>query len=240
MLRDLSDAWGWLQRIIRRIDRLESGAPLENASITNGRLRIIGGTLRVDSGGSVVIVGTLSIDGTTTVTGNFKVTGPWTLEGNGTITGNVTIAGNVSATGEWTQIGEWHLNGHGSITGDVDITGILTLMSELRVSNAGKITVGSMTLDPTTRGGSVKFAGGPEVYASGTALSLYSGALNGASVELSPGLAKVSAGGARWIEVNASGFRLVGLPTISRSSANNATVGTVYADASGNLYRVVT
>ncbi|MCB8043626.1 hypothetical protein JM654_03805 [Microbacterium oxydans] len=44
---------------------LESGAPLENASITNGRLRIIGGTLRVDSGGSLIVVGTMSIDGTT-------------------------------------------------------------------------------------------------------------------------------------------------------------------------------
>lgn len=240
MLRDLADAWGWLQRIVRRLDRIESGAILENASITRGQLRIIGGTLRVDSGGNAVIVGMLSINGLTTVTGTFRVSGPWELSGNGEITGNVTIAGNVTATGEWTQIGEWHLNGDGSITGDVDITGILTLMSELRVSSAGKITVGTMTLDPTTRGGSLKFSGGPEVYASGTTLALYSGALNGASVELSPGLAKVSAGGARWIEVNANGFRLVGLPTISRSSANNATVGTVYADASGNLYRVVT
>lgn len=239
MARNLADAWSWIEKIVRRLSRLESGAMLENASITSGRLRIIGGTLRVDSGGSLIVVGTMSIDGTTTVTGNFKVTGPWTLEGNGTITGNVTIAGNVSATGEWTQIGEWHLNGDGSITGDVDITGILTLMSELRVSNAGKITVGSMTLDPTTRGGSVKFAGGPEVYASGTALSLYSGALNGGSVDLSPGLGKLSGGGARWVEVTAASIRAVGLPTILRANANNAVVGTVWADTLGNLFRVV-
>lgn len=233
MLRDLSDAWGWLQRIIRRIDRLESGAPLENASITNGRLRIIGGTLRVDSGGSLIVVGTMSIDGTTTVTGSFKVTGPWTLEGNGTITGNVTT------TGELTQIGPWHLNGDGSISGDVDITGNLTLLAELIVSSVGRIKVGSMTLDPTSNGGSMKFSGGPEVYAAGTTLSLYSGALNGGSIDLGPGLGKLSGGGARWVEVTSTGVKIVGLPTKTSASAGGLPAGVVHADASGNLFRIV-
>ncbi|MER7522639.1 hypothetical protein ABTZ44_07695 [Microbacterium oxydans] len=225
MLRDLSDAWGWLQRIIRRIDRLESGAPLENASITNGRLRIIGGTLRVDSGGSLIVVGTMSIDGTTTVTGTFKVTGPWTLQGNGTITGNVTT------TGELTQIGPWHLNGDGSISGDVDITGDLNLLADLIVSSLGRIKVGSMTLDPTSNGGSMKFAGGPEVYASGGELSLYSGI--GSFVTLNGSSAKLNGPGAKWVEVTAGGFRLVGLPKVTKAGVPS---GCLYKGSDGFLY----
>lgn len=225
MLRDLSDAWGWLQRIIRRIDRLESGAPLENASITNGRLRIIGGTLRVDSGGSVIIVGTLSIDGTSTVTGSFKVTGPWRLEGDGTITGNVVGSGTLT----WN--GPWNLNGVGKIAGNTDLTG------DLNVTGGGKIKAGNVTIDPSSNGGSVKFGSGPEVYAAGSELSLYSGI--GSFVTLNGSSAKLNGPGARWLEVTSAAIRAVGLPTILRANANNAVVGTVWADASGNLFRVV-
>lgn len=203
MAKDLKELWDWIPKLVRRIERLESGALLENSSITGGRMRFIGGLLRIDSGGRLEIVGTLQIDGTTTVTGTFKVTGPWSLDGNGTITGNVTV------------------------TGDINVTG------------SGRIKVGNMVLDPSSNGGSVKFSGGPEVYASGQTLSLYSGALNGGSVDLSPGLAKVSGGGARWFEVNSTGFQMVGLPTIARSSANNAVVGTLWADGAGTVYRVV-
>jgi hypothetical protein len=96
VLRNLADVWGWIERLIRRIDRLESGANLENSSITNGRMRFIGGLLRIDSGGRVEIVGTLEIDGTTTVTGTFTVEGPWSLDGNGSITGNVTVTGKIT------------------------------------------------------------------------------------------------------------------------------------------------
>ncbi|MGO4488147.1 hypothetical protein [Microbacterium sp. 2RAF4] len=225
MLRDLSDVWGWLQRILRRLDRVESGAMLENASITNGRLRIIGGTLRVDSGGRVEIVGTLSIDGTTTVTGNFKVTGPWRLEGDGTITGNVV------STGTLTWNGPWNLNGAGKIAGNTDLTG------DLNVTGGGKIKAGNVTIDPSSNGGSVKFGSGPEVYAAGSELSLYSGI--GSFITLNGSSAKLNGPGARWVEVTSAAIRAVGLPTILRANANNAVVGTVWADASGNLFRVV-
>ncbi|MFE7198520.1 hypothetical protein [Microbacterium oxydans] len=225
MLRDLSDAWGWLQRIIRRIDRLESGAPLENASITNGRLRIIGGTLRVDSGGSVIIVGTLSIDGTSTVTGSFKVTGPWRLEGDGTITGNVSITGNVTSTGTLTQNGPWNLNGAGKIAGNTDLTG------DLNVTGGGKVKAGNVTIDPSSNGGSVKFGSGPEVYASGGELSLYSGI--GSYVTLNGSSAKLNGPGAKWVEVTAGGFRLVGLPKVTKAGVPS---GCLYKGSDGFLY----
>ena len=203
MARDIKSLFEWQDKVNRKLSRIFSGAFLENSSITNGRMRFIGGLLRIDSGGRVEIVGTLQIDGTTNVTGTFNLDGPWNLKGNGNITGNVTV------------------------TGDINVTG------------TGRIKVGNMVLDPSSNGGSVKFSGGPEVYASGQTLSLYSGALNGGSVDLSPGLAKVSGGGARWLEVNSTGFRMVGLPTIARSSANNAVVGTLWADSAGTIYLVV-
>ncbi|WP_270366138.1 hypothetical protein [Microbacterium algeriense] len=216
MADDLSDALREIRELKRQVKRLQAARPLENASITNGRVRFVGGLLRVDSGGRVEIIG------------------QWRFVGTGAITGDVV------AEGKWTQNGGWEFNGPGDIAGDVDLAGDMNVTGNITVTGSGRVKVGNMTLDPSSNGGSMKFSGGPEVYAAGSTLALYSGALNGASIELGPGLAKVSAGGARWIEVNANGFRLVGLPTISRSSANNATVGTVYSDASGNLYRVVT
>jgi len=208
MADDLSDVYAELRRLQERVRVLETANPLEASSITNGRVRFIGGLLRVDSGGRVEIVGTLQIDGTTnitgttTVTGTFKLEGPWSLKGNGDITGTVTV------------------------TGDINVTG------------SGRIKVGNMVLDPSSNGGSMKFSGGPEVYASGQTLSLYSGALNGGSVDLSPGLAKVSGGGARWFEVNSTGFQMVSMPTKTSASVGGLPAGVVHADAAGNLFRV--
>ena len=164
MAYDLNDLWGWIQRLVRRVERLESGAMLENASITNGRLRIIAGTLRVDSGGRLEVVGTVQIDGTTTVTGTFDVSGPWNLTGNGTITGATSISGNVTVTGKLTQNGEWELNGNGKIQGNVDVTG------------GGKIRAGQLTISPTGDGGRIEFPGGRYLSAGGDAIAVINGA----------------------------------------------------------------
>lgn len=203
MANDLSDVYAELRRLQERVRVLETANPLEASSITNGRVRFIGGLLRIDSGGRVEIVGTLQIDGTTnitgttTVTGTFKLEGPWSLKGNGDITGTVTV------------------------TGDINVTG------------SGRIKVGNMVLDPSSNGGSMKFSGGPEVYASGQTLSLYSGSLNGGSVDLSPGSAKLSGGGARWVEVSSTGIRLVGVPKVAKSGIP---VDCYYQGTDGNLY----
>lgn len=164
ILRDLTDAAGWIKRIIYRLDRLEGGAPLENASVTNGLLRFIGGTLRVDSGGRVEIVGTLQIAGTTTVTGrfelsgDFEVSGPWKFTGPGEITGDFDIAGDVMITGKVTQVGDmdvdgkftlrgdgWSITGSGEITGDVSLKGTISV-------DGGRIEVGDMVISEASGG----------------------------------------------------------------------------------------
>lgn len=99
MAKDLNALWDWIPKLVRRIERIESGALLENSSITGGRMRFIGGLLRIDEGGRVEIVGTLQIDGSSTVTGTFTVDGPWSLDGDGNITGDVTVTGDLNITG---------------------------------------------------------------------------------------------------------------------------------------------
>lgn len=95
MVDDLSDALKKLRELQDRVRQLETAIPLENASVTEGRVRFIGGTLRVDSGGRVEIVGTLHVEGTTQFIGNVTLQGPWTFSGDGNITGDVTLSGDL-------------------------------------------------------------------------------------------------------------------------------------------------
>lgn len=92
---DLSDPWVAIRELQAEVRRLRSGIPLENSSITNGRLRLIGGLLLIDSGGTLQVVGT--VDGE----GDFNWTGPWSFNSasGGSISGDVDLAGNFDLTG---------------------------------------------------------------------------------------------------------------------------------------------
>lgn len=79
---------GEIEDLMRRIKRLESATNLQNASVTKGRLRFIGGLLLIDSGGTLTVIGTMN------GTGDFNWTGPWTLSGAGDITGDVDLTGD--------------------------------------------------------------------------------------------------------------------------------------------------
>lgn len=221
MARNLSDTASWIDKIVRRLSRLESGAMLENASITSGRLRIIGGTLRVDSGGSVVIVGTLSIDGTTTVTGSFKVTGPWRLEGDGTITGNVSITGNVTSTGTLTQNGPWNLNGAGTIAGNVTQTGNTTQKGTVAVNGGGKIVVqgggGDVVLDSSYSSPRILLGDG----------NIVGGA---ASFTFSVG--------SQTVYFFENTIRIPGMASKAASSVPGGFVGAVHVDSAGKFWRL--
>lgn len=115
-----------LEGLAQRVQALERWNPLESASVTGGRLRFIGGTLRVDSGGQVEVIG------------------EWRFFGPGAITGDVV------AEGKWTQNGLWEFNGDGDIDGDVDITGILSLLG------GGSIKAGNIEITPSANGGTIK------------------------------------------------------------------------------------
>lgn len=228
MFRNLGEVGEWISRLVRRIERLESGAMLENSSITGGRMRFIGGTLRVDSGGRVEIVGSLQIDGTTTINGStivngtFKIEGPWSLNGNG------EIAGNVAVTGKLTQNGPWEFIGAGKITGNVDVTGTI------RVLAGGKIQVGNIVIDPSISGGAIVFANGAQVFTDASTIQVYKG--NGVA-QISDTEAKLQLGGVA-VRIIGGNLQLLGLPTRSRANANNAVAGSIWSDGT-NTYRIV-
>lgn len=211
-----------LQDLVRMVRR-EALAALQNSSIGRAGLRFYdGGKALFQGGGGVEIqdTGYIIINGSLTGLGEFNWEGTFVQTGQSTFTGPTTFTGTINATGNTA----W--------------SGIMSIVGDIVILPGGRLVVGNMIIDPTSNGGSVKFSGGPEVYASGAELSLYSGG-GGSFVTLSPTMAKVNGPGARWIEVNSAGIRMAGLPTIARSSANNAVVGTLWADGSGNVYRVV-
>ena len=75
-LRDLSETWGWIQRIVRRLERIESGAILERSSITDGVMTFIRGTLRLLNGARLELEGILDIVGQVFLKGPMTVSGP--------------------------------------------------------------------------------------------------------------------------------------------------------------------
>lgn len=208
--RDPGNPYAKIIDLEKRVKRLERTNPYENGSVTNGRLRFIGGTLRIDSGGSLEIEGSFDLNGTTTITGLFTLSGDgWSITGDGEITGDLLIAGPAT------------------ITGDV------SLESNLDVASGGTITAGAITIDPDENGGSIKFSGGAEVYADGAELDLYSGP-TGAFVNLNGTHAKINGPGTTWIEVRGSSIYLFGVNAVT---GTGAVPGTLMLEAGGRLVR---
>lgn len=187
MADDLSDLTAQVRALKRDVERLKAANPLESASITQGRVRFIGGTLRVDSGGRVEIVGYLQVEGTTSitgpvtisgnldVTGNSKFTGPLSIEGATSITGKLTVAGpstftgtlsikgattiegDTQVTGELTVDGPWEMNGNGVIHGDLVVDG------DMQILAPGLFRVGTtLRIDPkhSSTGAQLEFGTG--------------------------------------------------------------------------------
>jgi hypothetical protein len=220
MTVNLNDVTSWIKEIFYRLRKLESGAFLENSSISNGRMRFIGGLLRIDSGGRVEIVGTLQVDGTTDVTGEFTVSGPWNLTGNGEITGDYTVTGKVTHVGDMDIDGVLTVNGDGwSITGDGEISGRVNLTGSFEVAVGGYIQVGP-----------VRISGAAEGFIS----SLLAVVFNTPQLRVN-GSARVE----QSLVVNGQ-LNLANLVPIAKSlTPDGSPVGSLYIDASGDVYRVV-
>ncbi len=155
MLSNLADAWGWIARLIRRIERIESGALLENSSITGGRMRFIGAVLRLDSGALLDLVG------------------QWRFRGNGAITGDVV------AEGKWTQNGTWEFNGDGKIFGDVQVlAGGRIRVGQIVLNpsaNGGTIEVGGHTIFASGNVLSMNHSDGAQVVLNSSGVALLGG-----------------------------------------------------------------
>lgn len=230
--------------ILERLNALEKQNPLESGSVRSGRVRFIGGLLRIDAGGRVEIVGTLQVDGTSTVTGQFNVNGPFNLAGNGTITGDLTITGPVTISGDV------DLTGIMRVTGDIEIIGpgkikigdIVVEGGKIKAGNVevelNKITVGGGSSPATLRDGALSFGTGGTVAAdvSNNGVRMAVGANQ---VYVGTGAASIQVGSQSML-VTSSGVFFPNLQTTPKSlTPEDNPIGSVFADGSGRIYRVV-
>lgn len=230
MVDDLSDLYAELRRLRRDVDRLQTATPLQNASIGSGGLRVYGGgVITIQNGG-------LSVTGFAQISGE--------LRGNGTInwTGPVNFSGPVQITGTLDVTASTRLRG------ETTIEGIAKLLSELQVQGkitAGnvvveqnKITVGGGSSPATLQDGALSFGTGGTVAAdvSNNGVRM---AVGGNQVYVGTGAASIQVG-SQSVLVTASGVFFPNLQTTPKSlTPENNPIGSVFADGSGRIYRVV-
>ncbi|WP_295104752.1 hypothetical protein [uncultured Microbacterium sp.] len=245
MARDLNDSGGWIQQLIRRVARLESGAMLERSSITNGRMRFIGGLLRLDSGALLELVGQWRFFGPGAITGDVYSEGKWTQVGDYDFTGNGDLAGDVTMSGDFDLTGIFKSGnvrieggkiyvGAGPVTIVIDgATGKITAGNVTVESN--KVTIGGADGNTVLTNSQVQFANGGIVATDSS---------GGISMRVGNARARVADGvvqmtiGTRSIVINGTGIS-AGLPTTPLSSWPGRQVGDVVSNTSGDLFRVV-
>lgn len=170
-LVDLKDAWGWIRRIIHRLERLESGAFLERSSITNGRMRFIGGTLRGDSGATLDWVGLMQVVGSLILTGAIEVNDDGSISLGGVTLTNDNI--DVDGSGTITV---------GGITIDPSANGGTVSFGSGRIVHAGSGYLGMYDGDNFV----VFNDGGVTVYAEGRSLRISSLGIRFAGLPTTP------------------------------------------------------
>src|SRR5881227_3022489 len=90
-----------VQAIKREMRALQTQSPLESSSVSNGRLRFIGGLLRLEAGARAEIIGSLGVVGPT------RLEGPWTFVGDGSIDGFLGVNGPTQIDGPTTINGNF-------------------------------------------------------------------------------------------------------------------------------------
>lgn len=216
-----------IRETLARHERMLLNRNLENSSITAGQMRFIGGTLRVDSGGHVEIVGTLSVQGTSRIIGPVTITGTLSIDGPTTITGNTTV------TGTLTSNGTVNLNGPTTISGALDVNGTSTLSGDLTVDSAGSIAVsGTTPITLGTVGGVATIdLGAADVRSNGAEAGIYGGNY-GVGISAN-GAALGNPSGAR-VQATADGLYAFG---VGAAGSGSGTVDPIGIDSAGRLVR---
>lgn len=192
-----------LKNLQRIVARLLSGRFLENSAIRSGRMRFIGGVLRLDSGALLELIG------------------QWRFFGNGAITGDVV------AEGKWTQNGPWEFNGPGDIAGDVDLAGDMSVTGNVIILPGGKIQVGNIVIDPTISGGAVAFQNGAQVFTDASTIQVYLG--NGV-LQVSNSEVKLQLGGTS-LRLTSGHILAAGMATKAVGTVPGGFVGAIVYDA---------
>jgi len=216
-----------LRRLLRE---LSMAAPLQNASIGAGGLRVYdGGVITIENGG-LRVTGTAEIIGNLIASGVIDFTGDVTISGPLDVTGLMTLAGDlVVASGGQITAGTIELNPDGSAKfGSMTISPAGKITSgaaeinpdgsvkfgQLTIDAAGKVAAGGVSLDPSYLSGSLRFTNGTYLAATPNGAQLVKTG-GGGAVTVSSSQADMSAGTGGVIASN-SGVALLGLPQTSQ------------------------
>jgi len=212
--------------LLRRIEALETGNPLANASVTDGRTRFVGQDAFILDGTGRVI-GVLYVDGRIVIDGDFA------LDGVGTVSGPFTVTGPMRVEGPQQYIGDSTREGDQVITGKTDHEGDFNLLGDMNVSDGGKVTVKGptdMTIGLLNNGQAGINFGNAVLYSDGTRAALRAG---GALVGAENNGAQLSYNGDGF-RAGSDGNWIAGLSAPPAGAA----LYSVVATADGRLYRV--
>lgn len=208
-----------LRDLLRRVRILETTQPVGYTSVSEGALRIVSAEGLIVEGsesvtGTLTVSGTLTLSGTLNADGTITFTGPVTISGATDITGPLTVTGDTGLNGDTTVNGPFHVQGATDITGTLGIKGASTLEGNMSVTGGGKVTVGSMVLDPGLSNG---------------------GAVGGVSAPVAIYLQapRVATSGPIYVSGNVSADNVSLAAVSSTTNAPN-----VYIDSFGKLFRV--
>jgi len=198
--------------------------------------------ITIENGGLVVtgsasVTGTFIMSGDADFTGTVDISGPLTIQGETNITGNLTVAGPTKITGRTEVDGNFLVNGPMRTTGSLEVQGTTrlrgatTLENDLTVTNGGKITAGTVTIDPAHLSGSIRFANGSALSATpnGAQVSI----VGGGSVGVAPTQAFMGYGGYGFL-VDSGGMGVQGTLPTTPQPANvyiNPSTGRMYLKA---------
>jgi len=191
--------------ILRRLERLERGTPMNNAAIGRGGIEVYDGGLITVSNGGIKVTGSIDVIGELIASGTLTFTGTLTQEGESTFTGPTHFEGNTDVTGNF------DVDGPMTTTDTLDVEGVTTLKNDVNVTGAGKVTAGGVSLDPSYLSGSLRFSNGTYVAATPNGAQLVKTG-GGGAVTVSSSQADIGAGAGAVI-ANDSGVTLLGLPT---------------------------
>lgn len=220
MVDDLSDLRAELRALQDDVRRLKNATPLQDASITRGRLRVASEEgLLVE--GSAVVSGELRVTGIEVVDGTLRVNGTLELVGDADFMGDVDLTGDLNVAG----------------AGRVKIGTAMTLNP---ATNGGSIEFTSGMLAAIAGAIGLYRTGGGSVVLNTAANLIGPGCsfVAGATPSISGLPSRAMTAADKMLIANGSGelVKATGFP--AKTGMGATLVGCLWADTAGNIYRI--
>jgi hypothetical protein len=253
---NLAQANAEIEKLWKRLERLERGAPIGFSAVSRGALRILSeegliveGSARISGildgdgeliwSGDISFTGPFTIDGVTTQNGEYTVNGAWHLIGDGDIAGDVNMTGLFDLTGDATLAGMVDITGTLKVSGPSEfsstlaIKGATTLEADLNVKPGGKVIVeGAQSITLSSVGGTamMRFSDGPRVWSASGGGRLDAGANTGIVLSTAEAAILRSPDTAKAVAVSDTGTRIFGDIYLNDLPAKSGVTANVFAD----------